>query len=228
MEKYLARVREIKYLTLTTVEFVVDLVAPDTINFIAGQKMNFLFGQSEISFFILSVPDHNQSLSFCIDFSDPKVAGYLKSLRQGADIYLNGPVGEFTFKNFQKNSLFIATGTGVSAFASIIPDALSRGFKEQSQLIFGLKSEEDVFYFDRFTHLTSLYPNFKFTPILSQPQSHWPGEIGRPFTYVSILYEKFIGYDIYLSGENKIMNELKGFFAAKNHNLGNVYMELID
>lgn len=228
MQEYLTRVSEIKYLTQHVLELSVDLILPDTILFKAGQFMQFILGPQQFrSYSIVSVPDHNRTLKFCVELV-PGGAGsaFVKSLSVGSEVKMRGPLGVMTFDFFERDACFIAGGVGIAPYASMIPDMLSRGYSREAHLLFGVRNEENVFYFDRFNHLATMYQNFKFTPILSRPEMHWPGEVGRVTTYLDVAYERYRDRLFYICGGMDLVKDVRSLLLRKGHKPTDIKLEI--
>ena len=227
MQQYKAKMIEKKHLTMNVLEVTAELMVPDTILFLAGQFMQLQIGGELKAYSILDIPDHNKSLKFCVSLiAAGKASEFFKTAKVGDEIDMRGPVGNFTAEDFSKNYFFVATGVGVAPFASMIPDMLGRGYNGKCRLLFGLRHEEDVFYFDRFTHLQSLYPNFTFTPTLSQPKSHWPGEVGRVTTYIDVAYEYYKDYLFYVCGWQEMVRDTKDLLLKRGHDPLKIKVEI--
>ena len=63
---------------------------------------------------------------------------------------------------------FIGTGTGFAPLYHQITAALARGDRSPLDFIFGVRSEDDVFYLDVLDKLHDQYPHFSYTLCLSQ------------------------------------------------------------
>jgi len=228
MQEFITKITEKKHLTEHTIEISVDLTSPSDIVFKAGQFMQFKFGSVMRSYSIISVPtETNTKLAFCIELLEDGVGSeVLKNAHIGDEIIMRGPSGIFTFNQFDRNVFFVATGVGVAPFASIIPTAFSTGFNGNAHLLFGVRHEEDVFYFDRFNHMRSIYQNFKFTPMLSQPKSHWPGEVGRVTTYLDVAYEYYKDYLFYICGGIEMIKDTRSVLIKKGHNPKDIKLEI--
>lgn len=227
--EYLSKVREKKFLTQHVTELTVDLALPDRIRFEAGQFMEFVIGGELKAYSITSIPvdQGNKTLSFCVQMLPDGVgSNFVRSLEVGNDVRMRGPFGSFTFKDFGRNAFFVATGVGIAPFVSIIPDALSHGFGKDIRLLFGVRHEDGVFYFDKFNHLAHTYGNFSFTPIISQPQSHWPGEVGRVTTYLDVAYEQFSDCLFYVCGDKEPVQDIRDLLLRKGHPLADIRMEV--
>lgn len=69
-------------------------------------------------------------------------------LRRGADVYVRGPVGEFTFPDAprQHELLFVAGGTGIAPVRSMIMHALASPAPPRIQLLYSARSPREFAY----------------------------------------------------------------------------------
>lgn len=227
MQHYKARIIEKKHLTMNVMEVSVVLIVPERVEFKAGQFMQLQFGSELKAYSIISPPEQPSLLKFCVMVIDGGQASeFFKAAKVGDELDMRGPAGNFMVEDLSKNYFFVATGVGVAPFASIIPDLLGRPFLGKCRLLFGLRAEEDVFYFDRFMHLQNVYRNFQFTPVLSQPQSHWPGEVGRVTTYIDVAYDYYKDYIFYVSGRRQMVDDIKALLLKRGQLPENIKVEI--
>lgn len=228
MQEYLTQVTQIKYLTLDVVELGVRLLAPAEMEYQAGQFMEFKIGGSFRSYSLASPPMANsQLLTFCVKLEPHGVGSdFVRGLKLGSEIAMRGPAGLFVAQDFSQPVFFVATGVGIAPYAAIIPDMLVRGYRQDMRLLFGVRSEENVFYYDRFNRLAKQYENFKFIPILSRPQSHWPGETGYVTTYIEVDYLYFKDYIFYVCGSKTMVIEARQILLKRGHDPKKIKLEV--
>jgi ferredoxin-NADP reductase len=229
MQEYLSQVTQIKYLTLHVLELSVRLTAPTDLAFSAGQYMQFKIAENVVRSYSIASPPRgdNPTLTFCIKL-EPKGVGsdYVRTLKVGSDLLMRGPAGNFTIQDFNQPVFLVATGVGIAPYASIIPDMLSRGYRENSRLLFGVRSEENVFYYDKFNRLAQQYENFKFVPVMSRPQSHWPGETGYVTTYIEVSYQLFKDYIFYVCGTKQMVLDSRQALLKQGHDPNKIKLEI--
>ena len=76
--------------------------------------------------------------------------------------------------------IMIATGSGISPFKAMLLELLEeKKVSNQIYLLFGNRTEDEIIYRTFFEELAKKHPNFHFKSILSRPDAHWKGEIGR-------------------------------------------------
>lgn len=169
-------------LTHDVVEFIFEF--KKNCEFQAGQFINFKVDDNgEFPCFraysICSAPN-GKDFVICIKLvENGRGTEWLNSLKEGNEVEFLGPQGKFLFEEGSKKHTFIATGTGVAPFKSMIEDQLNKGNKSEIQLVFGVRSEEDIFYKEFFEKLEKKHENFKFHLALSKPSENWKGLKGR-------------------------------------------------
>jgi ferredoxin-NADP reductase len=190
--------------------------------------MQFKIGADFRAYSIASPPrDGNNQLTFCIQLIEAGIGSqFVKQLAPGSQLSMRGPLGVFTVKDQTRNLCFVATSVGVAPFVSMLSDVLAREFAGQLTLIFGVRSEEDTFYFDKFNHLMRFHPNFKFVPLLSRPKSHWPGEVGRVTTYVDVHYEEYKDHLMYLCGNQAMVADAREILQKHGHPMKDIKLEI--
>lgn len=131
-------------------------------------------------------------------------------MRPGTAAVIKGPFGRFVVdQTTDKDYLFIATGAGVAPFRSQIEDALARGDARRMDLIFGNRSEQDVFWAEEFTQLSQSYGNFFLHLALSAPSDSWAGHRGRVQTLVPLIAKDIAQKSIYICGNPDMTTEVK-------------------
>lgn len=124
---------------------------------------------------------------------------------------MQGPFGNFLLdRTTDKEYLFIATGSGVAPFRPQILDALESGSTRRMDLVFGVRSEEDLFWTDEFSRLKERYPNFSHHLALTHPSDAWTGHRGRVQTLVPKIVSDFSRKSVYVCGSPDMTKELSG------------------
>lgn len=178
--------RCLKKTHIATDTYELRLHKPDGFDFKPGQFVMFdvpsLDDPADIqprAYSIASTPDEEDLLFIIAYKPGGRASEWLKhSLDVGDEVRMQGPLGAFGIKE-DAQSLFVCTGTGNAPFRSMISDALKRGFHSRIDMIFGVRSEDRLFWIEEFERLTHEYGNFFFHPTVSQPSDRWTGHKGR-------------------------------------------------
>jgi ferredoxin-NADP reductase len=129
---------------------------------------------------IASAPKHKDFLEFCIQYTEGGVASqYYWSLQPGDTVHFTGPSGQFVLKDpIDYEPVFLATGTGVAPFRSMIYSLLDAGHTQPIWLFFGTRYETSLLFSDEFYSLAEKHPNFHYIPVVSRPTA-WQGATGH-------------------------------------------------
>lgn len=114
-------------------------------------SMASIKGDGELEFHIKIVPDG-------------RVTSKLDAtLKIGSTIKLNGPLGaSYLRRKHLSPILCVATGTGLAPIMSILRGALESGMPNKVHLIFGARTENELYYLEHLVALAARYKNFSY------------------------------------------------------------------
>lgn len=120
----------------------------------------------------------------------------------GDSVTLNGPYGEFTLRDTPAEAVFIAGGSGMAPFESILADMAERKVARKVTYFFGAVSRRDLYDLDRMAEFENTVPGFRFVPALSKPAEGdaWQGETGLITDVVARHYDSMAHMEAYLCG----------------------------
>ncbi len=192
---------------------------PPTLEFVAGQTMMLHIAEGiNRSMSIASPPSETHSILMCHDIS-PMGPGskWTLGLSVGDGVSFMAPLGAFVLdRESPRKKVFVATGTGVVPFRSMLLDYFEGGGTTEATLYWGLRFEEDIYWREEFTALSQKYPNFRFVFTLSKPTEHWSGNKGRVTDHVFSGEKNLPTCDVYLCGSKEMVGEIKGKLLALN------------
>src|ERR1700721_1235273 len=184
--------------------FVFEVPEVEQLHFKPGQFVSFneILKGKKITrpYSIVSLPDGNR-FELCLNL----VHGVFFTparfeMKAGVSIETSAPLGFFVVRDPAKEAVFIATGTGIAPFRAMAPDYLSAPHSAQLTLLFGVRHEHTIYYRDDFAALASQYPNFRFWPTLSRPESSWTGRTGHVQTHLLEAIGDRRDLDVYICG----------------------------
>lgn len=160
---------------------------------------------------IASTPDEENLLFAMKMVEKGRASRWIQEiLTEGTSTTMKGPFGFFTIKpEIKKELVMIATSTGVAPFRSQLMHMLSNGDTRRMDLIYGVRSEEDLFWAESFESLAKLYDNFYLHLALSNPTSEWEGHNGRVQTLVPQIVKDFSNKHVFVCGNPDMTKELK-------------------
>ena len=156
------------------------------IDFAPGQYVTVRYGGVPRPYSIASSPN-DDALEICVRrVPGGKLTTQLCSEAEvGDDVTLRGPNGEFTLQEPSgRDVVFLATGTGVAPFRSMIEYTFEEGRDEYGGeqrdvwLFLGTGWRDDLAYREEFRALDDEHDNFHFVPTLSREEylTDWAGE----------------------------------------------------
>lgn len=188
------------------------LTAPTELNFRAGQFVNIKVedGNPKMlfrSYSIMSPPQEKDTIKTCIKLvPGGRATTWLCSIDEGTPVTLMGPLGIFKFnESSEKNSVFIATGTGITPLICMINDQLEKGNTRPIHLLWGFRYEKDVFYKEMLRHMSERYQNFTYTVTISRPENSWTGARGRVTEWLTNSLAEPANTQVYICGVGEMV-----------------------
>jgi Na+-transporting NADH:ubiquinone oxidoreductase subunit F len=211
IREYRARVAELRDLThdIKLVRF--ELIDPETIEFNPGayiQLQSKPYAKSAESVYraysVASDPADTHHLDLLIRLVPGGICTtwVFEHLKEGEEIRFNGPHGDFEIQDTDAEMIFIAGGSGMAPFRSILSEMKRTGNPRTCRYFFGAVSRRDMFYLDEMKQFENDLPDFKFIPALSapEPDDKWDGETGLITEVVDRHYPDCSGKEAYLCG----------------------------
>jgi ferredoxin-NADP reductase/ferredoxin len=104
----------------------------------------------------------------------------LDNVEEGDRLTASGPDGCFVYNPLihGRHLVFIAGGSGITPFMSMIREVCDRGLDRRITLIYGNRSEDDIIYHEELCALSDRHANLVYIPVIEQPRSDYAGERG--------------------------------------------------
>lgn len=172
------------------------------------------------AFSIASAPHEEELLFVAKLIEGGRASAWIESRLQAGDtVRTQGPFGRFLLNEENpKEYLFVCTSTGVAPFRSQILHALQNGNTRRMDLIFGARTEEDLFWQQELNELTHTYENLFVHYAVSQPSASWVGHKGRVQTLFSQIAPDLSRKQIYVCGNPAMTDEVKKL-CLEEHNV---------
>jgi ferredoxin-NADP reductase len=206
-------VRSISLSTQTKhLEFEVPSVT--RFGFVPGQWLSFKTYKpdgEEITraYSIASPPGDGNRLALCLNrVQDGFMSNFLCAMAEGQEISCQGPFGDFILRPPLRDTVFIATGTGVAPFRSMLHWLLADPVRHQEKklwLLFGNRTEADIYYHEEFRDLAARHANFHYLPTLSRSAPEWLGLRGYVQGHLPGIVERRNDMHAYICGLDKMV-----------------------
>lgn len=153
--------------------------------FLAGQHINITaeINGSRVtrSYSPSLVPNKSGLFTITVKkMSGGKVSNWLYEQAQvGQVLELGAPFGEMTLSELHQKHVFLAAGSGITPFLSLIHEWVTQGALGDVTLIYWAKTKAELCFVDEFTALTAKYSNLHIHYALTQEQDDLSGRISQ-------------------------------------------------
>ncbi len=123
-------------------------------------------------------------------------------LREGEELVMRGPFGDFYYRDSERSILMIATGTGLAPLMSILRHIRTAKIQRKVTLFFGTRTEADLYCMEELREMEKQLFAFTFIPTLSREVegSQWEGKRGRVTDLIDDLIPEGSDYDVFICG----------------------------
>jgi ferredoxin-NADP reductase len=182
--------------------------------FVAGQWLSFKANKpdgEEITraYSIASPPGGDNRFALCLNrVQDGFMSNFLCDMKEGEELGCQGPFGDFILRPPLRDTIFIATGTGIAPFRAMLHWLLADPTRHQNKefwLFFGNRTTDDIYYHDEFLHLAEQHSNLHYLPTLSRSGPEWHGLRGYVQQHVPEIAEGRSDMHAYICGLDKMI-----------------------
>ncbi len=204
------------------------LTEPTSIHFTAGQTIMLYVAEGQNrAMSIASPPYEHDAITIAYDVSPMGVGSrWMVNLNIGDPVSFLGPLGIFTLRPSERKKVFVATGTGIAPFRSILLEQIHSGTTQDFTLYWGLRHTEDVFWHEELTSIASAHSNVHYTLTLSRPDERWQGKRGRVTEHIFSEIPDIAARDVYLCGNGDMVEEMRQKLREARVPDDQVYFEL--
>jgi len=176
---------------------------------------------------IASRPGGNR-FALCLNrIEDGLVSKYLFELQPDAEIEVGEALGYFTLRNPQRDALFVATGTGVAPFRSMLLQHLPE-VERRITLLMGCRYPRGLMYRDELNQLTQDHAHFSFLPTVTRPDASWTARTGRVQAHLDEALDERRDIDVYICGLKEMVDDVRSLLKQKGFDRKQIIYEKYD
>lgn len=213
--------------------------------FAAGQFVSMLAknGDKQMTraYSLASGPHGNERFDLCLNRVEGGFfSNYLCDMEHGNTVHFHGPHGHFVLRNPLRDSIFIATGTGIAPMRGFVewlfpvgseemqdaPDwdpaknQVDRSQGRQIYLVYGTRHETEIYYRDFLEQMAREHENFHYIVTLSKPADTWQGARGYVQDQVAKILDARADkgkdtMDAYICGLNQMVSANRKMLAEQ-------------
>jgi CDP-4-dehydro-6-deoxyglucose reductase len=136
-------------------------------------------------------------------------------------------LGTFLLRQPPRDSVLIATGTGIAPFRAYLQAHLREG-SPAFTLLFGVRYESHIYYRAEFEALAARFSHFRFMPVLSRPEPGWTGRTGHVQAHLDDAIAGRKEIDFYLCGLKAMVDDVRSILKSKGFDRKQIRYEKYD
>jgi benzoate/toluate 1,2-dioxygenase reductase component len=171
-QTYSATIAAVERLSETTLAFTLEGAGP--VGFLPGQYVNLgVPGTGETRSYSFASAPGDENLAFLIrDIPGGLMSGFIRDAEAGAAVEFTGPSGSFYLRDVTRPVLFLAGGTGLAPFLSMLRQMAAKGTNGQPvHLVYGVTRDADLVEVATLEALATEVPGFTFATVIADEAS---------------------------------------------------------
>jgi benzoate/toluate 1,2-dioxygenase reductase component len=214
-QAYQATIASVERLSDTTLAFTLE--GAGAVGFLPGQYVNLgVPGTGETRSYSFASGPGDQRLAFLIrDIPGGRMSGFIRAAEPGAAVEFTGPSGSFYLRDVQRPVLFLAGGTGLAPFLSMLRQMALKGTNGQPvHLVYGVTRDADLVEVATLEQLAAEVPGFTYTTVVADDASSHPRK-GYVTDHLDPAQLHGGEIDVYLCGPPPMVDAVRAWLKAQ-------------
>jgi CDP-4-dehydro-6-deoxyglucose reductase len=227
------RIERLTLLAPDVMQVMLRLPAVEPLRFQAGQYLDVLLDDRRRSFSIASPPHDSELIELHVrrvqggGFTERIFDGDLKS---GSLLRIEGPIGQFIYRDGSGPVLMVAGGTGFAPLKSMLRHLLESGVRRDVHCYWGARQQRDVYEQALVLEWVRRFPQLKFTAVLSDASiaeaTHH--RVGWVHDAVLADYPDLAPFEVYAAGPPAMIEALRESFPRQGLAPERLYFDSFD
>src|SRR5579862_2006545 len=234
------RIAALEKLAPDVMQVLLRLPAVEQLPFHAGQYLDVLLEGGRRRSFSIASPPHDSEL---LELHVRRVAGGGFTERLFADagadsaglavgslLRIEGPVGQFTYREGRGPVLMIAGGTGFAPVKSMLRHVLETGIRRDLHLYWGARHTRDVYEEARVLEWVSRNPQLRFATVLSEATATEAAHTRVGLVHEAVLadHPDLCGFEVYAAGPPAMIEAIRASFPQHGLPAERLYFDSFD
>ena len=212
------RVNAVEHLSHDVVRLFLKLPDNQRLQFCAGQYLDFLLADGRRRAFSIANAPHDDEL---IELHIRHVDGgrftdwVFNQMKERTILRVQAPLGSFVLdERSTRPMLFMGGGTGFAPLKGQIEHLFKAREQRPMHLYWGVRSERDLYLRELPERWVREHANFRFVPVLSEPDPDWQGRTGWVHEAVLADHPNVADFDLYMAGPPPMIVAAREAFRA--------------
>jgi benzoate/toluate 1,2-dioxygenase reductase component len=211
----------------TTTHFTIRLEDRSALGFLPGQYVNIAVpGTDQTRSYSFSSGPRADDVAFLLrETPTGALPTYLRERASVGDrIEFQGPLGSFYLREPKRPLLFLAGGTGLAPFLSMLEKLAGDGVEQPVHLVYGVTNDPDLVKVDELEQYAKQLPNFTFTCCVADESCSFPNK-GYVTRYIEPQHLNGGDVDVYLCGPPAMVDAVRQWLESQGIAPLNFYFE---
>lgn len=224
---YQGKIAAVDKVSSSTIRFAIDLEEGAAPAFLPGQYVNVAIpGTGLTRSYSFSSPPGAGRVEFVVrNVPNGRMSDYLVNQAAGGDdITFLGPFGSFYLRPVVRPVLFLAGGTGIAPFLSMLASLAASGFPHPVRLVYAVTNDHDLVGLEELDRIARADPNFTYVTCVAAPDSTHPRK-GYATAHVEPGWMNGGDVDVYLCGPPPMVDAVRAWLAETGMNPASFHYE---
>ena len=221
------KLQQLNVLSESTIHFGVEVDNPDALVFLPGQYVNISIPDSDEtrSYSFSSIPNAKQAEFVVRNIPNGKMSTFLSDIAQiGQEIDFEGPFGSFYLRPVVRPTLFLAGGTGIAPFLSMLKSLEVSGAHHPVKMVYGVTNDADLIEIEKLEEVKKNHAWFDYyTCVASEESGH--ERKGYVTSHVEADWLNNGDVDVYLCGPLAMVDAVSNWLDTSSLKPSNFYYE---
>ena len=226
------RIEEKRMLNHDVIRLRLKLPEGQRLQFLAGQYLEFILADGRKRAFSMASAPHDDAL---IELHVRRVPGgeftdyIFDEVQEKAVLRIQGPLGSFVLREAsERPMIFIGGGTGFAPVKGLLEHAFHAGIERPMTLYWGARSERDLYLPDLPEQWSAQHANFRYVPVLSEPDQGWDGRRGFVHEAVVDDHPDIADFDVYMSGPPIMVEAGRSAFESRGLGMDHMFSDAFE
>lgn len=234
------RIAALTPLAPDVMQVLLRLPSVERLRFHPGQYLDVLLeGGRRRSFSIASPPHDSELIELHVrrvsggGFTERlfgSASGPETPLAVGSLLRIEGPIGQFSYREGRTPILMLAGGTGFAPLKSMLRHALESGLERDVHLYWGARHEQDVYEQARVLEWVRRHPRLRFTAVLSEATATEAAHHRVGLVHQAVLadHPDLSTFEVYAAGPPAMIEAIRGSFLDRGLPAARLYFDSFD
>ncbi len=227
------RVARLVALAPDVMQVFLRLPAVESLPFLPGQYLDFLVEDGRRRSFSMANPPHDSEL---LELHVRKVSGggfterLFGHVGTGALLRIEGPLGQFIYRDGLSPILMVAGGTGFAPLKSMLRHILEKTPGRDVHLYWGARQAQDLYEEALVLEWMRQHPRLKFTAVLSEALDSGAPHRQLGWVHEGVLadYPSLAKHEVYAAGPPALIEAIRTSFPPKGLSEDRLHFDSFD